>query len=106
MPELPDITLYLGQLAPRVLNQPLIHIVLKNPFVLRSVDPPISAIEGKRVSGLSRLGKRIVIAFEGDLFLILHLMIAGRLRWRPLDAKAGSKLVLAVLEFPHGAIHF
>jgi formamidopyrimidine-DNA glycosylase len=106
MPELPDITLYLQQLAPRILNQPLGHIALKNPFILRSVDPPISALEGKRVLGLSRLGKRIVMEFEGDLFLVLHLMIAGRLRWRELGAKAGGKLVLAVLEFPHGAIHF
>lgn len=106
MPELPDITLYLQQLAPRVLQQPLIHIALKNPFILRSVEPPISTLEGKRVLGLSRMGKRIVMAFEGDLFLVLHLMIAGRLRWRELGAKAGGKLVLAVLEFPHGAIHF
>jgi formamidopyrimidine-DNA glycosylase len=106
MPELPDITLYLKQLAPRILNQPLVHIALKNPFILRSVDPPISALEGKRVLGLSRLGKRIVMEFEGDLFLVLHLMIAGRLRWRELGAKVGGKLVLAVLEFPDGAIHF
>jgi formamidopyrimidine-DNA glycosylase len=106
MPELPDVTLYLQQLAPRILNQPLVHVALKNPFILRSVDPPISALEGKRVVALSRLGKRIVMEFEGDLFLVLHLMIAGRLRWRELGAKAGSKLVLAVLEFPHGAIHF
>jgi formamidopyrimidine-DNA glycosylase len=106
MPELPDITLYLQQLTPRILNQPLVHITLKNPFILRSVDPPISAIEGKRVLGLRRLGKRIVMEFEGDLFLVLHLMIAGRLRWRDVGAKAGGKLVLAVLEFPQGAIHF
>ncbi|HEV7365303.1 MAG TPA: DNA-formamidopyrimidine glycosylase family protein [Gemmatimonadales bacterium] len=106
MPELPDITLYLQQLAPRILNQPLVHITLKNPFILRSVDPPISQLEGKRVLGLSRMGKRIVMAFEADLFLVLHLMIAGRLRWRELGAKAGGKLVVAVLEFPHGAMHF
>ena len=106
MPELPDISLYLQQLAPRILNQPLVHIALRNPFILRSVDPPISALEGKRVLGLGRLGKRIVMEFEGDLFLVLHLMIAGRLRGRELGAKAGGKLVLAVLEFPHGAIHF
>ena len=106
MPELPDVTLYLQQLAPRILNQPLVHIAIKNPFILRSVDPPITALEGRRVLGLRRLGKRIVMEFEGDLFLVLHLMIAGRLRWRELGAKAGGKLVLAVLEFPHGAIHF
>jgi formamidopyrimidine-DNA glycosylase len=106
MPELPDITLYLQQLAPRILQQPLVHLALRNPFVLRSVEPPISTLQGKRVIGLSRMGKRIVLAFEADLFLVLHLMIAGRLRWRELGAKAGGKLVLAVLEFPHGAIHF
>jgi formamidopyrimidine-DNA glycosylase len=106
MPELPDITLYLQQLVPRILQQPLVHIALKNPFILRSVEPPISTLEGKRVLGLSRMGKRIVLAFEADLFLVLHLMIAGRLRWRELGAKAGGKLVLAVLEFPHGAVHF
>ncbi len=106
MPELPDITLYLQQLAPRILNQPLVHILLKNPFILRSVDPPISELEGKRVLGLNRMGKRIVMAFEQELVRVLHLMIAGRLRWRELGAKAGGKLVLAVLEFPHGAIHF
>ena len=106
MPELPDITLYLQQLAPRILQQPLVHIVVKNPFVLRSVDPPISQLNGKRVVDLRRMGKRIVMGFEQDLFLVLHLMIAGRLRWREPGAKAGGKLVLAVLEFPHGAIHF
>src|SRR5690348_15867371 len=106
MPELPDISLYLQQLAPRILNQPLVRITLKNPFVLRSVDPPISQLQGKRVIALSRMGKRIVMGIEQDLFLVLHLMIAGRLRWRELGAKAGGKLVLAVLAFPHGAIHF
>ena len=106
MPELPDIALYLEQLAPRVLNQTLQRVVVRNPFVLRSVDPPLSGVEGKRVVGLRRLGKRIVFALEGELFLVIHLMIAGRLRWRPLGAKAGGKLVLAVLEFPDGSLHF
>jgi formamidopyrimidine-DNA glycosylase len=104
MPELPDITLYLEQLAPRILNQTLERVVIRNPFVLRSFDPPISEAAGKRVLGLRRMGKRIVLALEGELFLVIHLMIAGRLRWHPLGKKPGGKLVLAVLEFPNGLL--
>ena len=104
MPELPDIALYLEQLAPRVLNQTLERVVVRNPFVLRSFDPPISEAAGKRVLGLRRMGKRIVFALEGELFLVIHLMIAGRLKWHPLGKKAGGKLVLAVLEFPEGLL--
>ena len=104
MPELPDITLYLEQLAPRVLNQTLERVVVRNPFVLRSFDPPISEAAGTRVLGLRRMGKRIVFALEEELFLVIHLMIAGRLRWHPLGKKAGGKLVLAVLEFPDGLL--
>ena len=104
MPELPDITLYLEQLAPRVLHQTLECVVVRNPFVLRSFDPPISEAAGKRVLGLRRMGKRIVFALEGELFLVIHLMIAGRLRWHPLGKKAGGKLVLTVLEFPDGLL--
>jgi formamidopyrimidine-DNA glycosylase len=104
VPELPDITLYLSQLAPRILHQPLLRVTLKNPFVLRSVDPPLSAVEGKRVLGLRRLGKRIVVELEDQLFLVIHLMIAGRFKWQPLDSKLGSKIVLAVLEFPEGLL--
>ena len=104
MPELPDIMLYLEQLAPRVLNQTLERVVVRNPFVLRSFDPPISEAAGKRVIGLRRMGKRIVFALEGELFLVIHLMIAGRLKWYPLGKKAGGKLVLAVLEFPDGLL--
>jgi formamidopyrimidine-DNA glycosylase len=104
MPELPDITLYLEQLAPRVLIQPLERVVVRNPFVLRTFDPPISEAAGKRVLGLRRMGKRIVFALEGELFLVIHLMIAGRLKWYPLGKKAGGKLVLAVLEFPEGLL--
>jgi formamidopyrimidine-DNA glycosylase len=105
MPELPDITLYLDQLTPRTFHQPLLRIVIRSPFVLRSVDPPLAAVEGKRVLGLRRLGKRIVFELEGELFVVIHLMIAGRFRWKPPDAKAGGKLVLAVFEFPNGALH-
>ncbi|HEV8176149.1 MAG TPA: DNA-formamidopyrimidine glycosylase family protein, partial [Gemmatimonadales bacterium] len=97
-------TLYLEHLAARVLNQTLEQVVVRNPFGLRSFDHPISETAGKRVLGLRRLGKRIVFALEGNLFLVFHLMIAGRLKWYHLGRKAGGKLVLAVLEFPHGLL--
>jgi formamidopyrimidine-DNA glycosylase len=105
MPELPDLTLYLQQLTPRILHQPLLRIEIKSPFVLRSVDPPLSAAEGKRVIGLRRLGKRIVLELEADLFVVIHLMIAGRLRWRPPETQAAGKLTLAALQFPSGSLH-
>jgi formamidopyrimidine-DNA glycosylase len=104
MPELPDISLYLEQLTPRILHQPLLRIIIRSPFVLRSVEPPLAAVEGKRVVGLRRMGKRIVLSLEGDLFVVIHLMIAGRFRWYPLGKKAGGKLVLAVFEFPDGLL--
>ena len=104
MPELPDITLYLEQLAPRVLGQPIVRVVLRSPFVLRSVGPPIQVIEGRRVTSLRRLGKRIVFELEGDLYLVVHLMIAGRFQWKAPGAKPGGKLVLAALEFPSGSL--
>jgi formamidopyrimidine-DNA glycosylase len=102
VPELPDITLYLEALAPRVLNQPLGRLRIANPFLLRTPDPPISSVEGRRVTGLRRLGKRIVMAVEGDLFLVLHLMIAGRLRWRDAGAPIPGKVGLAAFDFPTG----
>jgi formamidopyrimidine-DNA glycosylase len=105
MPELPDITLYLEQLSPRILHQPLLGVTIRSPFVLRSVEPPLSAVEGKRVIGLRRLGKRIVLGLEGDLFLVIHLMIAGRFRWRPPGTRPGGKLTLAALDFPNGSLH-
>jgi formamidopyrimidine-DNA glycosylase len=104
MPELPDIALYLKQLTPRILHQPLLRIVIRSPFVLRSVDPPLAAVEGRRVVGLHRVGKRIVFSLEDDLFIVIHLMIAGRFRWHPIGKKAGGKLVLAVFEFPDGLL--
>jgi formamidopyrimidine-DNA glycosylase len=104
VPELPDITLYLAQLTPRILHQPLLRLDVRSPFVLRSVDPPSSALEGRRVVGLTRMGKRIVFSLEGDLFVVIHLMIAGRFRWYPPGKKAGGKLVLAVFEFPDGLL--
>ena len=104
MPELPDITLYIDRLKPRVLDQPLLRITIRSPFVLRSFDPPLSAVEGRRVTGLRRMGKRIVFELEGDLFLVVHLMIAGRFRWRPPGAKSPGKLGLAAFEFPDGVL--
>ena len=104
MPELPDITLYLGALSPRIIGQPVERIVIRSAFVLRSVEPPTAAAEGKRVTGLRRLGKRVVLALEDDIFVVIHLMIAGRFRWKEPGAKAGSKLVLATFEFPTGSL--
>jgi formamidopyrimidine-DNA glycosylase len=104
VPELPDITLYLAQLSPRILGQPLNEIAIRNPFVLRSVDPPVAAIQGKRVLQLRRLGKRIVLVLEDDLFVVIHLMIAGRFRWKPAGSSTGGKLTLAAFEFPNGSL--
>jgi formamidopyrimidine-DNA glycosylase len=102
VPELPDIALYLEALAPRVLNQPLERLRLGNPFLVRTIDPPVSAVEGHTVVGLRRLGKRIVFAFDVDVFLVLHLMIAGRLRWRDQGAAIPGKGGLAAFDFPTG----
>jgi formamidopyrimidine-DNA glycosylase len=104
VPELPDIVVYLERLAPLILNQPLERIVIRSPFVLRSVTPPITEAEGKRVVELRRLGKRIVLALEEDLFLVIHLMIAGRLRWRPPGTRPSGRLGLATFEFPAGVL--
>jgi formamidopyrimidine-DNA glycosylase len=104
MPELPDIVLYLEQLAPRVLNQILERVLIRSPFVVRSVDPPITAAAGKRVLGLRRMGKRIVFELEGGLFLVVHLMIAGRFRWKLPGTKPVGKLGLAAFEFPSGVL--
>jgi len=102
MPELPDIVLYLEALAPRVLNQPLERLRIGNPFLVRTPTPPVSDAEGRRVVGLHRMGKRIVFVMEGDLFLVLHLMIAGRLRWRDRGAAIPGKVGLAAFDFPTG----
>ncbi len=104
MPELPDIVLYLEHLAPLVVNQTLERVLVRSPFVVRSVDPPISAAAGKRVLGLRRMGKRIVFELEDELFLVVHLMIAGRFRWRPPGTKPAGKLGLAAFEFPAGVL--
>ncbi|GAC1410145.1 MAG: Fpg/Nei family DNA glycosylase [Gemmatimonadaceae bacterium] len=104
MPELPDITVYIEALASRIVGQPLQRIRIPKPFLLRSVDPPISAVNGKRVMGVRRMGKRIVLEIEGDLFLVFHLMIAGRLRWLATGAKVPGKIGLAVFDFPNGTL--
>ena len=104
MPELPDITIYIESLAARVLGQPLVSLVVKTPFVLRTVAPPVSAVQGRRVTGLRRLGKRIVFDMGDELFIVIHLMIAGRLRWRAPGAKMPAGHVLATFEFLTGVL--
>ena len=93
MPELPDILLYLHALRPRVVGQRVAGVRLGSPFLLRSVDPPLSSVEGRLVTDLHRLGKRVVIELEGDLFLVFHLMIAGRFRWKPAGAPVKAAIV-------------
>jgi formamidopyrimidine-DNA glycosylase len=104
LPEYPDITLYIEHLRSRISNEPLEEVRLASPFFLRSVDVPIGATKGKRVVELRRLGKRIVFALEDDLFLVLHLMVAGRLRWRPRGTKPVGKIALATFDFPKGTL--
>ncbi|HZF72570.1 MAG TPA: DNA-formamidopyrimidine glycosylase family protein [Gemmatimonadaceae bacterium] len=104
MPELPDITVYIEALTTRVVGQPLERVRIAKPFLLRSVDPPISAANGKRVTGVRRMGKRIVLELEDDLFLVIHLMIAGRLRWLPSGGKVPGKIGLAAFDFPNGTL--
>ena len=104
LPEFPDITFYIDHLPSRISNEPLEEVRLASPFFLRSVDVPIGVTKGKRVVALRRLGKRIVFALECDLFLVLHLMIAGRLRWRPRGTKPVGKIALATFDFPTGTL--
>ncbi|WP_010586145.1 Fpg/Nei family DNA glycosylase [Schlesneria paludicola] len=104
MPELPDIMIYLDALQPRVHDQRLEQVRIANPFLLRTVDPPIESLIGKRATHLKRLGKRIVIGFEGDLWLIMHLMIAGRLHWKPVGTKLPGKMGLAAFDFTNGSL--
>ena len=104
MPELPDISAYITALEPRVVGQPLERVRLASVFLLRTVDPPLASVEGRTVIGLRRIGKRIGIGVEGDLWLVLHLMIAGRLHWRPAGAKLSGRQHLAGFDFPHGTL--
>jgi formamidopyrimidine-DNA glycosylase len=109
VPELPDLVVYLDALRRHLIDRRLDRILLLSPFVLRSVEPPLESVFGTAVQTVERLGKRIVIGFPEDLFLVIHLMIAGRLKWLPVDGKArrpAPKLILAVFEFEHGLLFF
>jgi formamidopyrimidine-DNA glycosylase len=104
MPELPDVTVYVEALRERLVRQLLTRLRLASPFILRTVEPAPSQLEGKRIREVRRVGKRIVIALEDDLFIVIHLMIAGRLRWLPSGAKIPAKLGLAAFDFPNGTL--
>ena len=106
MPELPDLTVYLEALDARIRGRRLLRVRIAHPFVLRSALPPIEDAEGRCVEGLRRLGKRIVLALAGDLYLILHLMVAGRLRWLQGKARPPARITLATFEFEHGILTF
>ena len=104
MPELPDVVLYVRRLEPRLVGEILESVRLRSPFVLRTVDPPLAAASGKRVVGVRRIGKRVAIGLEGDLFLVVHLMISGRFQWKPRAAKLPGKLGLAAFDFTSGTL--
>ncbi|HEX5226899.1 MAG TPA: DNA-formamidopyrimidine glycosylase family protein [Bryobacteraceae bacterium] len=104
MPELPDIVVYIEALEARIVGQVLEKVRIASPFLLRSVDPPVSSVEGKRVRELRRIGKRIAIGLEDDLWLVLHLMIAGRLHWQKRGAKVARPRGLAAFDFPNGTL--
>ena len=104
MPELPDIAAYLTALERRITGEPLENVRIASPFLLRTVDPPLSAVEGKRVRELRRVGKRIAFGFEDDLWIVLHLMIAGRLHWRAAGASVAGRNQLAAFDFPKGSL--
>src|SRR3981081_2715298 len=106
MPELPDIVVYIGALESRIVGQPLERIRLGSPFLLRTAQPSITSVEGRSVRQLRRIGKRIVIGVENDLWLALHLMIAGRLHWRAPEAKLTGRQNLAAFDFPNGSLVF
>ncbi len=104
MPELPDIAAYIGALETRIVGQPIVRVRLASPFLLRTVQPPLGSVEGRVVRELRRIGKRIAIGLEGELWLVLHLMIAGRLHWRTPQAKLGGRQNLAAFDFPKGSL--
>jgi formamidopyrimidine-DNA glycosylase len=104
MPELPDIAAYIHALESRIVGAPIQQIRLASPFLLRTADPPITGVEGREVRELRRVGKRIAIGVEGDLWLVLHLMIAGRLHWRQRGAKLAGRQSLAAFDFPNGSL--
>jgi formamidopyrimidine-DNA glycosylase len=104
MPELPDIAAYITALEARIIAQPVVRVRLVSPFLLRTAQPPMESVEGRAVRELRRIGKRIAIGVEGDLWLVLHLMIAGRLHWRPPQAKLAGRHSLAAFDFPNGSL--
>src|SRR5690348_10698959 len=104
MPELPDISAYITALELRIIGEPIEHVRLASPFLLRTVEPPIASVEGRRVRELRRIGKRIAIGLEDDLWLVLHLMIAGRLHWRAKGAKLAGRNQPAAFDFPNGSL--
>jgi formamidopyrimidine-DNA glycosylase len=104
MPELPDIAAYISALEPRIVGQPLKRVRLASAFLLRTARPPITDVEGRVARALRRIGKRIAIGVEGDLWLVLHLMIAGRLHWRPPGARLSGRQSLAAFDFPNGSL--
>jgi formamidopyrimidine-DNA glycosylase len=105
VPELPDVLVYIERLTPLILGQPVVQVHLASPFVLRTVEPPISDIQGRTITAIRRLGKRIALGVEGDLFVVIHLMIAGRLRWRPKGKTLRGKMLLAEFRFPDGTLY-
>jgi len=106
VPELPDVTVYVERLAALVVGQPIQAIRIASPFVLRTVSPAPKELIGAKVVSVERLGKRILIGVEGDRFVVIHLMIAGRLRWKEPNAKLPGKLALAGFDFPNGTLVF
>jgi formamidopyrimidine-DNA glycosylase len=104
LPELPDITVYVEALRQRIVGQPIDEVRLKTPFLLRTVDPPLADLIGKHIVSVERLGKRIILELDGELFVVIHLMIAGRLHWKARGAKSGSRSDLAAFEFPTGVL--
>jgi formamidopyrimidine-DNA glycosylase len=106
MPELPDVVVYVESLAARIVGARLESVRLMSPFVLRTAVPPLSEVEGRTVNAVRRLGKRIVLALDGELFLVLHLMIAGRLRWLERGEKPPARVTLALLDFPSSTLAF
>lgn len=105
LPELPDVTVYVERLTALLLAQPLTGVLVRSPFVLRSVEPPLAEVVGRSVTAIERLGKRIVLGLEDQYFIVIHLMIAGRLRWRPPSRPLRGKLVLAEFTFPAGTLY-
>ncbi len=104
MPELPDITVYVEALSQRVLGEPIVGVRIRGPFFLKTFDPPVEAVHGKRVQTVKRVGKRIAFGLEDDLWIVVHLMIAGRLHWKPPGAKLAAKVNLGAIDFPKGTL--